>query len=456
MSAYQVAVVADETAPAAGTAVVRIAGLKAWPENATLRILPIDEQAVPPNSEGWPWEAIRPVRVTVTEEGVDVVLGPDVVNSTRLLPGTPITIKVGAANLEVEARWPSVAPMTKRRTGAVAMSAAQLLSAKAERERQEKAAAARRQELAELAAKAARDAAEEAQLSRTQTAAPASAVRGTPLRNAETSQLARLLPMRRAEARTAEPHPAMPTPAAAEPKLAPMPNSLGQLAKFGAVPASNVVALPTFMPAMSRQQTWGLRGFAAGLATMAVLIAAAFMLAPPSWLPPGISGATMAGAGQAQIGVLDLKNVFKDLGATGTLSPRNRSAVNVDVATALSLADHNLRGQRNEGETAEAEFWLKRALASSLGGQDVGWALTQLGTIYATAGSPHHSYLKAHTIWELAAAQGDPVAHCFLGALYEHGLGVAQNKKTAREHYLTADALGACRSAKEAAARLNE
>ena len=52
MSAYQVAVVADETAPAAGTAVVRIAGLKSWPDNATLRILPIDESAVPLNSEG--------------------------------------------------------------------------------------------------------------------------------------------------------------------------------------------------------------------------------------------------------------------------------------------------------------------------------------------------------------------------------------------------------------------
>ena len=128
----------------------------------------------------------------------------------------------------------------------------------------------------------------------------------------------------------------------------------------------------------------------------------------------------------------------------------------VDIATALSLADHNLHGQRTPAEREEAEFWLKRALASSMGGNDIGWALTQLGTIYAQSDSKQHSYAKAHTLWELAAAQGDPVAHCFLGALYEHGLGVPVNRRAAREHYQTADTLGACRSAKDAVARLKD
>lgn len=50
----------------------------------------------------------------------------------------------------------------------------------------------------------------------------------------------------------------------------------------------------------------------------------------------------------------------------------------------------------------------------------------------------------------------DPVAQSFLGALHEHGPGVANNKNAAREHHLTTDALGACRSAKDAAARLSE
>ncbi len=452
MSAYQVAVVADEAAPAAGTAVVRIAGLKAWPDNATLRILPIDETAVPANSEGWPWEAIRPLRVDVTTEGVDVVLGPEVVNMSRLSPGTPVTIKVGAANLEVEARWPSVAPAMRRRAGAVAMSATQLLAAKAEREKSEKLAAARRQELAESAARAARDAAQEAQQVRNKSAAPGDGRPATP-RGGETGQLARLLPMRRPDAAQTETHPAPSATVSAVP--GPTPGSLGQLAKLGAAPPSNVVTMPAPLPER-RQAVGGLRAFAAGLATMAAVVAATVMLAPPSWLPPALGSARLATSGQAQIGVLDLQGIFKDLTTTGAQSPRNKTAVNVDVATALSLADHSLRGQRTEAETAEAEFWLKRALSTSLGGQDVGWALTQLGTIYATPGTQHHSYVKANTIWEFAAAQGDPVAHCFLGALYEHGLGVAKNKKAARDHYLTAESLGACRSAKEAVARLSE
>ena len=447
MSAYQVAVVADDAAPATGAAVVRIAGLKSWPENATLRILPIDEAAVPPNSEGWPWQAIRPVRVSETDAGVDVVLGPEVVNSARLLPGTPITIKIGAANLEVEARWPAVATTSRRRAGAVAMSATQLLAAKAEREKLERAAATRRQELAAFAAKSAREAATESELSRTK-AQPAPG-RDSPSRMGETGQLARLVPMRRPDAAAKD----LPLGA---PNVA--GGSLGQLAKLGTAPPGNVVPMPTAPTHTTeppKRLGW-LRGFVAGFATMAALGAAVLAFAPTNWLPSGITGGRNASGAGAQLNVVDLQNIFKDLASTGSMSPRRKSAANVDVATALSLADHSLRGQRTEAETEEAEFWLKRALSTSFAGQDIGWALTQLGTIYATAGTPHHSYVKAHTIWELAAAQGDPVAHCFLGALYEHGLGVTADRVAARDHYVTADALGACRSAKEAAARLSK
>ena len=451
MSAYQVAVVADETMPTAGIAVVRIAGLKAWPDDATLLILPIDDAAVPPKSEGWPWDAIRPLRVELTTEGVDVVLGPDVVNSARLLPGTPITIKVPAANLEVEARWPSVMPTVRRRVGTVAMSATQLLAAKAERDKADKLAAARRQELAATAAKSARDAASEAQANARSTP-PAAAGKSTATRPGDSGQLARLLPLRRPDASATEPFGGAPSNTSAPA----YPSSMGQLAKLGAAPPSNVVTMPPPPQPLASRRAYGVRGFVAGLVAMGAMVASAVVVLPPTWLPTSFSGAPAAAVGPAQIGVADLQSIFKDLASAGSQSPRHKSAINVDAATALSLADHSLRGQRSDAETEEAEFWLKRALSTSFGGQDVGWALTQLGTIYATAGTPHHSYVKAHTIWELAAAQGDPVAHCFLGALYEHGLGVAKNRKAAREHYLTADAQNACRSAKEAAARLSD
>lgn len=434
MSSYQVAVVPNEAAPAAGTAIVRISGLKSWPENATVRLLPIDDAAVPPNSIGWPWDPIKPQQIKVTDTGIDIVLGADIVASPRLLPGTPLTIKIGAANVEVESRWPAVVPAMRRRAGVVAMTATQLLAAKAERDQEKKLAAERRTELANSAIRSAREA-----------TASASTTDHTP-GTTETPQLARLIPMRRQEAVEGS------VRATAEPTT----GSMGQLARLGAAPAANVIPMPQPPPLVVRNSDGTLRGFLAGLAIMG----AAAMLAISIGSPPLFSGSqsTLAASASSanQIAAVDLKQIFKDISAAGPQSPRNKSAANVDVATALSLADHSLRGQRTQAETEEAEFWLRRALASSMGGQDIGWALTQLGTIYATAGTPNHSYVKAHALWELATAQGDPVAHCFLGALYEHGLGVAKDKKAARDHYMTADSLGACRSAKAAAARLSE
>ena len=440
MSAYQVAVVADDQSQSSGTAVIRIDGLKQWPENATLRILPIDEAAVPPQSEGWPWGDITPLRVIETEAGVDVILGPDVVGSARLVPGTPITIKVPDAKLEVDARWPSVTPTVRRRANAVAMSGTQLLAAKAEREQKEKDTAIRRQEMADFAARSAREAAADAQ--KTKPAVVTASDRG-----AESGQLARLLPMRRLETPSAKP---------AEPVL-------GQLKRLDMAPPSNIVAVKVAPTDPEDLQTpkrgWvtaGMRGFAAGLATMVVVGFGLFKLVPPSWLPPGLGGGSIVAIAGDQIGMVDLHEMFKDLRDAGARSPRNKPASSVDAATALSLADHSLRGERTHEETEEAQFWLKRALAANFAGADVGWALTQLGTIYATPGTPDHNYVKAHTLWEMAAAQGDPVAHCFLGALYEHGLGVQKNRTAALGHYKTADTQGACRSAKDAVARLSE
>ena len=437
MSAYKIAIVEDETAPASGSAVIRIDGLTDWPDDATLRILPIDDTSVPPESEGWPWGELKPQRVVPTDTGVEITVGPNVVNSARLLPGTPVTIQIGAAHFEAEARWPAIAPAVRRRSSTVAMSASQLLAARAEREKAEKDAAARRQELAEFAARSAREAAAEAEQPRTQPTAAA-------LRTSDSRQLARLLPMRRNPSRPIEAvtgTPVLPGPAP----------SLGSLAKTA---ANSVVTLPVQPRDAPANRKVLLRGFMGGVAAMAALGAAFLTLAPRTWLPG--AGGSLGGNGPAQIQVADLQSVFKDLGGVGALSPRKKSAANVDIATALSLADHNLHGQRTPAEREEAEFWLKRALASSMGGNDIGWALTQLGTIYAQSDSKQHSYAKAHTLWELAAAQGDPVAHCFLGALYEHGLGVPVNRRAAREHYQTADTLGACRSAKDAVARLKD
>jgi TPR repeat protein len=439
MSAYKVAVLEDDAVPTSGVAVIRIAGLKGWPPGATVRIRPVDEAAVPPKSEGWPWGDITPYRVVPSDGGVDVILGPEVVSSPRLVPGMPVTIEVSAANVVADVRWPAITPTVRRRGNAVAMSAAQLLAAKTERERLEKEAAARRQQMAETAASSAREAAAAETKSGRAAVAPAITQPAE-----DTGQLARLFPQRR-------------TPIA----LSPQPNDEGQLARLARVPDT----VPAIDGPETRQRarlgTLLLApAFAAGAAAMAVLMGGVVALAP-QWIPRGASASASASPLAAvqiveHVSVNSLETVFKDIAAVGATSPRRKSAVNVDASTALSLADHSLRGQRTAAEVEEAEFWLKRALGSSLAGQDIAWALTQLGTLYAQSDSPRHSYVKAHVVWQLAAAQGDPVAHCFLGALYEHGLGVAASRTQAREHYATADAANACRSAKDAAVRLKD
>jgi Sel1 repeat len=437
MSAYQVAVVEDEAAPASGAAVIRIEGLSAWPQGATVRLVPIDEAAVPPQSDGWPWGELIPSRVVPTGSGIDVILGPEVVSSPRLVPGTPITIKVSAAQLEADARWPAIAPTARRRTGAVAMSATQLLAAKAERERVEKDAAARRQELAEAAARSVREAAAADTAARAVPVAKAAAVAVSP----EQGQLARLLPLRR--------------PVAPQLDHLSLASDKGQLARLSPQDTKSVAIVVAPGDAAVRPSRSAWRGFAAGLATMG-LLAAGLGFFMPGGLGRDAVGTTVAGIAGEQIPVANLDRLFKDLANTAVKSPRNKSAVNVDAATALSLADHSLRGTRTAAEMEEAEFWLKRAISASVGGSEVGWALTQLGTIYAQSDHPQHNYSKAQALWQLAAAQGDPVAHCFLGALYEHGLGVPPNRRLARDHFLAADAANACKSAKDAAVRLKD
>ena len=431
MSAYQVAVVEDDAAPTSGVAIIRIAGLESWPQGATVRLRPIDEASVPPQSEGWPWGDLVPARVIPKAGGIDVILGPDVVSSHRLVPGTPVTIEVTAANVEADVRWPAITPTAPRRVSAVAMSATQLLAAKSERERAEKDAATRRQQMAELAAHSARVAAAEASTVRVASAGAA------PIPSSDGGQLARLFPVRRATA-----------------VLAAEPKADGQLSRLGsAVDKASAVAVTAPRAAARGRAAAAILSFFAGVATMAGVAAGVVLLAP-QWVPR--AAAVQVAAPGAQMSIVSLESVFKDLGSAGSTSPRRKSAMNVDLPTALSLADHSLRGQRTAAETEEAEFWLKRALSSSFGGADVGWALTQLGTIYAQSDSARHSYAKAHTVWQLAAAQGDPVAHCFLGALYEHGLGVTASRQIARGHYIIADTANACRSAKEAAARLKD
>ncbi len=120
------------------------------------------------------------------------------------------------------------------------------------------------------------------------------------------------------------------------------------------------------------------------------------------------------------------------------------------------LADQSLHGPPGNIDREEAAFWLRKALSNAVSGAQLNWALTQLGTIYAEERSGPPDYQMAKTLWEIAAAHGDPVAMCFLASLHEHGLGVPRNKKAALEHYVRAKEHGGCPGLEQSLARLSE
>lgn len=151
----------------------------------------------------------------------------------------------------------------------------------------------------------------------------------------------------------------------------------------------------------------------------------------------------------------DMLTTLSGILAAPEISTRGEDASTVDLAEALKRADKTLAGT-SEGDKAEARYWLRRALSLGLGDQRLVWALTQLGTIYAAPSSGVPDYNSARALWQLAAAQGDPIAMCFLASLHEHGLGLAKNEVRALVLYRNAKAHGGCRNVDQSIARLSK
>lgn len=127
----------------------------------------------------------------------------------------------------------------------------------------------------------------------------------------------------------------------------------------------------------------------------------------------------------------------------GGVSPKGVNAAG--MASSEILARINAERQAGKGRLgAEGEFWMKRYLIASLGDNNTARALTQLGSIYAEGGGSA-DYGKARHLWEVAGGLGDPVAMCFLGTLYDNGLGgVAADRQAALQWYARARDAGGC------------
>jgi hypothetical protein len=419
VSEITIEVVEDIDHPQGGHAVIRLNGLWLLPANATYRLEPIDaaEEGTPPHD--WPSGDRVPLSTRLTPLGVEIVVGPDVVDAPALLPGTPVAVSVPAAFVRAEVLWPDLPVSAAPSSPPVVLTAAELAA-----ELEAVAEATRRRQEADALAEMKRQ---------MNGMAAASTQNGAAVR-----ELSELRPRPGAQADlavavTAEP--AIPMPAVVPP------------------PATTAVDIDRARPrALVPLETAGAKSqprrklsigapFALGFAIAAGLTALVTLRQGGAGVPPGAADA-MAPAS------------FSDMLAVALVSPRGRNAAEVDLPTALKLADDSLHMTAGGPDQAEASFWLRKALSLSVGTPQMSWTLTQLGTLYAQPSSGPPDYGKARLLWEMAGASGDATALCFLGALYEHGLGVAKAYRQALTYYQRAKTNGGCRDVDAAIARV--
>lgn len=445
MSEITIEIVQDADHSDGGQAVIRLNGLWLLPANATFRIEPVDSQDSGELPADWPKGDRSPLSTRLTPQGVEIVVGPDIVDAPPLLPGTPVVISVPAAFVRAEALWPDLPVSTPRAALPVVLTAAELAAeleavAEASRKREEEdALLAIQRQIADASAampapevSAAGDEKELARLKRPNgydfdvaalSPAPAASAASASTTVSDSDDRPRAFA-------TAKPSGTVATTGTA---LA--PDRPRELVPVGGPPR---VAARTSSQ-RPRMLSIGLP-FALGFAIAAALTAVV-SLRQGGWSGPPAAADTAAAS-------------FSDLLTVAAVSPRGRSAADVDLPTALKLADESLHLRTGGPDQVEASFWLRKSIALSVGTPQLTWTLTQLGTLYAQPVSGAADYGKARLLWELAGASGDAMALCFLGALYEHGLGVKRSNREALGYYQRAKARGGCTDVDSAIARV--
>lgn len=141
----------------------------------------------------------------------------------------------------------------------------------------------------------------------------------------------------------------------------------------------------------------------------------------------------------------------------GNVSPAGVDASVLTERQALERANKLLGSMKTPADRKEVAFWLRKALSRSLSEPRLVWAVTQLGSAYASsAKNSAPNYEAARLLWLWAANAGDAQAACFLGRLYERGLGVPPNTATARKRYEQAHRLGGCPGLEQAMLRIGK
>jgi TPR repeat protein len=493
MSMMKIEVVADPSVTTGGHAIIRLRGVALLPPGATFRIEPIDETLA--DEIGWPVGDIQPIETRQTSDGMEMRVGPSVVDAPMLEPGMPVTISVPDAHLSAELVWPSLPVSSGAAMAPVVLTPSQMAAEFAAAERA-KAEAKRAAELAELEAQREKERSElerrEAEEAERRDAAVAAAIAAAVQTDASTK------PMRDA-ARELDAVLAMEQPVIVEPKVDAKPNGLAlngtgdPLSTLGSAAARRVTdldglsrlkrpqtetsepSLPatdrdSSLPAIIVKQASEAASARATPSALEPVAAAPMVASPQNRLLPFLAGVATAAACAALLVFASARNgaawlpapgkeaakvSIADAFMAGPQSPRGEIAANIDLPTALRLADYNLHGVDRPIDRAEAEFWLKKSLSLTASHAQLRWALTQLGTLAAQPITGAPDFEKARQLWEISAVNGDPIALCFLGTLSENGLGAAPDRSKALEYYKRAKEIGGCPTSDEAIARLS-
>ena len=102
MTDVRVDVLPDPTAVDGGRAIIKLTGIYYLPADVTYRIEPVDGQVKDRVDPGWPSGDRTPNGSLLGRDGIEMLIGPDVVEARLLAPGTPIRISIPAAAINAE------------------------------------------------------------------------------------------------------------------------------------------------------------------------------------------------------------------------------------------------------------------------------------------------------------------------------------------------------------------
>lgn len=109
----------DESRPQGGHAVIVVQGVENLSDRPQFRLKPLDGGFIPVKRGNAKSTLLTPVSVRLTEVGVELVVGPEIVSNALLLAGTPVVIELPEPGVRGEFLWPSVAPLAPVRRRSV-------------------------------------------------------------------------------------------------------------------------------------------------------------------------------------------------------------------------------------------------------------------------------------------------------------------------------------------------